>query len=39
LSVPIHHSDDKAIIEETSLSFALLNVHSRAEGAKKHAAA
>ncbi|GKC42425.1 hypothetical protein Tco_1060147 [Tanacetum coccineum] len=39
LSVPIHHSDDKAIVEETSLSFALLNVHSRAEGAKKHAAA
>ncbi|GKA40312.1 putative reverse transcriptase domain-containing protein [Tanacetum coccineum] len=39
LSVPIHHSDHKAIVEETSLSFALLNVHSRAEGAKKHAAA
>ncbi|GJW00745.1 hypothetical protein Tco_1555996 [Tanacetum coccineum] len=39
LSVPIHHSDDKAIVRETSLSFALLNVHSRAEGAKKHAAA
>ncbi|GJR04866.1 hypothetical protein Tco_0527850 [Tanacetum coccineum] len=39
LSVPIHHSDDKAIVGETSLSFALLNVHSRAEGAKKHAAA
>ncbi|GJX94141.1 hypothetical protein Tco_0348727, partial [Tanacetum coccineum] len=39
LSVPIHHSDDKAIIGETSLSFALLNVHSRAEGAKKHVAA
>ncbi|GJU25488.1 hypothetical protein Tco_1164109 [Tanacetum coccineum] len=39
LSVPIHHSDDKAIIGETSLSFALPNVHSRAEGAKKHAAA
>ncbi|GKE72566.1 hypothetical protein Tco_1534607, partial [Tanacetum coccineum] len=37
--VPIHHSDDKAIVGETSLSFALLNVHSRAEGAKKHAAA
>ncbi|GJZ34418.1 hypothetical protein Tco_0580235 [Tanacetum coccineum] len=32
LSVPIHHSDDKAIVGETSLSFALLNVHSRAEG-------
>ncbi|GJR16862.1 hypothetical protein Tco_0965389, partial [Tanacetum coccineum] len=39
LSVPIHHSDDKAIVGETSLSFALLNVHSRAKGAKKHAAA
>ncbi|GKF09782.1 hypothetical protein Tco_0044006 [Tanacetum coccineum] len=39
LSVPIHHSDDKAIVGETSFSFALLNVHSRAEGAKKHAAA
>ncbi|GJS39145.1 hypothetical protein Tco_0564188 [Tanacetum coccineum] len=39
LFVPIHHSDDKAIVGETSLSFALLNVHSRAEGAKKHAAA
>ncbi|GJX74997.1 retrovirus-related pol polyprotein from transposon TNT 1-94 [Tanacetum coccineum] len=35
LSVPIHHSDDKAIVGETSLSFALLNVHSHAEGAKK----
>ncbi|GJT40046.1 hypothetical protein Tco_0939911 [Tanacetum coccineum] len=39
LFVPIHHSDDKAIVGETSLSFALLNVHSHAEGAKKHAAA
>ncbi|GKB04835.1 hypothetical protein Tco_0833030, partial [Tanacetum coccineum] len=39
LSVPIHHSDDKAIVGETSLSFALLNVHSRTEGAKKHVAA
>ncbi|GJW52209.1 hypothetical protein Tco_0093560 [Tanacetum coccineum] len=39
LSVPIHHSDDKAIVGETSLSFDLLNVHSRTEGAKKHAAA
>ncbi|GJY15509.1 hypothetical protein Tco_0385931 [Tanacetum coccineum] len=38
LSVPIHHSDDKAVVEENSLSFALLNVHSRAEGAKKYAA-
>ncbi|GKE33015.1 hypothetical protein Tco_1452337 [Tanacetum coccineum] len=39
LSVPIHHSDDKAIVGETSLSFALLNVHSRVEGARKHVAA
>ncbi|GKC06230.1 hypothetical protein Tco_0997840 [Tanacetum coccineum] len=39
LSILIHHSDDKAIVGETSLSFALLNVHSSAEGAKKHAAA
>ncbi|GJU92166.1 hypothetical protein Tco_1304589 [Tanacetum coccineum] len=39
LSVPIHHSDDKAIVGETSLSFALLNVHSRVEGARKHATA
>ncbi|GJR07449.1 hypothetical protein Tco_0790101 [Tanacetum coccineum] len=39
LSVPIHHSNDKAIVGETSLSFALLNVHSRAKGARKHAAA
>ncbi|GJX62714.1 hypothetical protein Tco_0295614 [Tanacetum coccineum] len=39
LSVPIHHSDDKDIVGETFLSFALLNVHSRTEGAKKHAAA
>ncbi|GJW26912.1 hypothetical protein Tco_0040723 [Tanacetum coccineum] len=39
LFVPIHHFDDKAIVGETSLSFALLNVHSRAEGARKHATA
>ncbi|GJU84973.1 hypothetical protein Tco_1292519, partial [Tanacetum coccineum] len=39
LSVPIHHSDDKAIVGETYFSFALLNVNSCAEGAKKHAAA
>ncbi|GJQ94085.1 hypothetical protein Tco_0005224 [Tanacetum coccineum] len=39
LSVPIHHFDDKAIVGETSLSFALLNVHSRAKGTKKHVAA
>ncbi|GJZ42806.1 hypothetical protein Tco_0590061 [Tanacetum coccineum] len=39
LSVPIHHAGDKTAVEETSLSFALMNVHARAEGAKKHAAA
>ncbi|GKA02229.1 hypothetical protein Tco_0674894 [Tanacetum coccineum] len=39
LSVPIYHADVKAVVGETSLSFALLNVHIRAEGAKKHAAA
>ncbi|GJX84535.1 ribonuclease H-like domain-containing protein [Tanacetum coccineum] len=37
LSVPIHHSDDKAIVRETSLSFALLNVHLVLKEAKKHA--
>ncbi|GKD38880.1 hypothetical protein Tco_1259087 [Tanacetum coccineum] len=39
LTVPIHHASDKMIVRETSLSFALMNVHSRAEGAKKHAVA
>ncbi|GJV97448.1 hypothetical protein Tco_1549025 [Tanacetum coccineum] len=39
LFVPIYHADVKAVVGETSLSFALLNVHTRAEGAKKHAAA
>ncbi|GKC11947.1 hypothetical protein Tco_1008729 [Tanacetum coccineum] len=39
LSVPIYHSDVNAVVGETSLSFALLNVHNRAEGARKHAAA
>ncbi|GJW80043.1 hypothetical protein Tco_0144018 [Tanacetum coccineum] len=39
LSVLIHHSNDKVIVGETSLSFSLLNVHSRAEGARKHDAA
>ncbi|GJR81796.1 hypothetical protein Tco_0152581 [Tanacetum coccineum] len=38
LSVPIYHADVNAVVGETSLSFALLNVHTRAEGAKKHAA-
>ncbi|GKB27292.1 retrovirus-related pol polyprotein from transposon TNT 1-94 [Tanacetum coccineum] len=39
LTVPISHAGDKTIVEETSLSFSLMNVHSRTEGAKKHAAA
>ncbi|GJZ69552.1 hypothetical protein Tco_0633102 [Tanacetum coccineum] len=39
LSIPIHHAGDKTPVEETSLSFALMNVHARAEGAKKHATA
>ncbi|GJS90738.1 hypothetical protein Tco_0773374 [Tanacetum coccineum] len=39
LSIPIHHAGDKMAVGETSLSIALMNVHARAEGAKKHAAA
>ncbi|GJW78102.1 hypothetical protein Tco_0139784, partial [Tanacetum coccineum] len=39
LSIPIDHADIKTDVGETSLSFALLNVHTRAEGARKHAAA
>ncbi|GJX35152.1 hypothetical protein Tco_0246709 [Tanacetum coccineum] len=39
LSIPIHHAGDKTAVGETSLSFALMNVHARAEGAKKHVAA
>ncbi|GJX41806.1 hypothetical protein Tco_0256796 [Tanacetum coccineum] len=39
LSVPIYHVDVKAVVGETYLSLALLNVHTRVEGAKKHAAA
>ncbi|GJS14564.1 hypothetical protein Tco_0409036 [Tanacetum coccineum] len=39
LSVPIHHAGDKTAVGETSISFALMNVHARAKGAKKHAAA
>ncbi|GJT97812.1 hypothetical protein Tco_1093330 [Tanacetum coccineum] len=39
LSVPIYHADVNAVAGETSLSFALLNVHARAKGAKKHATA
>ncbi|GJX34234.1 hypothetical protein Tco_0245791 [Tanacetum coccineum] len=38
LSIPIHHAGDKIVVGETSLSFAIMNVHARAEGAKKHAA-
>ncbi|GJY18154.1 hypothetical protein Tco_0389645 [Tanacetum coccineum] len=39
LSIPIHHAGDKTVVEDTSLYFALMNVHARAEGAKKHVAA
>ncbi|GJX09644.1 hypothetical protein Tco_0199503 [Tanacetum coccineum] len=39
LSIPIHHAGDKTAVGETSISFALMNVHARAKGAKKHAAA
>ncbi|GKC55648.1 hypothetical protein Tco_1083246 [Tanacetum coccineum] len=39
ISIPIHHAGDKTAVGETSLSFALMNVHARAEGAKKHVAA
>ncbi|GKD84715.1 hypothetical protein Tco_1355869 [Tanacetum coccineum] len=39
LSIPIHHAGDKTVVGETSLSFALMNMHARAEGAKKHVAA
>ncbi|GKF78358.1 hypothetical protein Tco_0233926 [Tanacetum coccineum] len=35
LSVPIYYADVNAVVGETSLSFALLNVHNRAEGARK----
>ncbi|GKA14676.1 hypothetical protein Tco_0694322 [Tanacetum coccineum] len=39
LTVPIHHASDKMIVGETSLSFALMNVHNCAEWAKKHVVA
>ncbi|GJT53640.1 hypothetical protein Tco_0988694 [Tanacetum coccineum] len=39
LSIPIHHAGDNTAVRETSLSFALMNVHARADGAKKHDAA
>ncbi|GJY20174.1 hypothetical protein Tco_0392740 [Tanacetum coccineum] len=39
LSIPIHHADDKTAVGETSLSFALMNVHARVARANKHDAA
>ncbi|GKG10466.1 hypothetical protein Tco_0341866, partial [Tanacetum coccineum] len=39
LSIPIHHAGDNTTVGETSMFFALMNVHARTEGAKKHAAA
>ncbi|GKA78161.1 hypothetical protein Tco_0784698 [Tanacetum coccineum] len=39
LSVPIYHADVNVVAGDTSLSFALLNVHTSVEGAKKHDAA
>ncbi|GKA59528.1 reverse transcriptase domain-containing protein [Tanacetum coccineum] len=39
LYIPIHHAGDNTAVGETSLSFALMNVHACAEGAKKHATA
>ncbi|GJT42826.1 hypothetical protein Tco_0951541, partial [Tanacetum coccineum] len=39
LSIPIYHEGDKTAVGETSLYFALMNVHARVVGAKKHAAA
>ncbi|GJX40680.1 hypothetical protein Tco_0255670, partial [Tanacetum coccineum] len=39
LSIPIHHAGDTTAVGETSLSFALMNVHALAEGAKKHVVA
>ncbi|GKB62032.1 hypothetical protein Tco_0918218 [Tanacetum coccineum] len=39
LSIPIHHARDATAIGETSLSFALMNVHARVEGAKNHVVA
>ncbi|GKD20518.1 hypothetical protein Tco_1222221, partial [Tanacetum coccineum] len=35
LSIPIHHAGDKTVVGETSLSFALMNVHARAEGVER----
>ncbi|GKD00938.1 hypothetical protein Tco_1171212, partial [Tanacetum coccineum] len=39
LFVPIYHVGDTTTIGETSFSFALMKVHARAEGAKKHVVA
>ncbi|GJV08825.1 hypothetical protein Tco_1346481 [Tanacetum coccineum] len=39
LSIPIHHAGDKIVVGETSMSFALMHVHARVAGAKKHVAA
>ncbi|GKB82584.1 hypothetical protein Tco_0949479 [Tanacetum coccineum] len=39
LSILIHHAGDKTGVKETSLSFALMNVHARADEVKKHDAA
>ncbi|GJR15828.1 hypothetical protein Tco_0798480 [Tanacetum coccineum] len=39
LTIPIYHADVNAVAGETSLSFAIFNVHTRAEDAKKYAAA
>ncbi|GJS57985.1 hypothetical protein Tco_0652769 [Tanacetum coccineum] len=39
LFVPNYHADVNVVVRETSLSFALLNVHTRGEGAKRHASA
>ncbi|GKF33289.1 hypothetical protein Tco_0106489 [Tanacetum coccineum] len=39
LSIPIHHAGDNTAVGETFLSFTLMNVYARAEGAKKHVAA
>ena len=36
LTIPINV--DNEVVGETSLTFALMNVHARAEGARKHAA-
>ncbi|GJX76235.1 hypothetical protein Tco_0323046 [Tanacetum coccineum] len=39
LFIPIYHEGDKTAVGETSLSFALMNVHARAARARKHVAA